>query len=95
MESHTQNILSWKGPTRILKSNSQGNGPTQGPTLRAWQYQHHALTNTQTQDKINLFKVSMLDKTGQMETLLLNQSKQRREQGFWRIKLLLRAKYDQ
>lgn len=43
----------------------------------------------------NEFKVSMLDKTGQMETLLLNQSKQRREQGFWRIKLLIRAKYDQ
>lgn len=43
----------------------------------------------------NEFKVSMLDKTGQMETLRLNQSKQRREQGFWRIKLFLRAKYEQ
>lgn len=37
----------------------------------------------------------MLDKTGQMETLLLSQSKQRREQGFWTLKLLLRGKYDQ
>lgn len=43
----------------------------------------------------NEFKFSMLDKTGQMGTLLLSQSKQRREQGFWRVKLLLRAKYDQ
>lgn len=88
-----QNILSWKDPQGSLNPTPKwmahaGMDPETLAVSAPCSAQHSA-------PRQNEFKVSMLDKTGQMETLLLNQSKQRREQGFWRIKLFLRAKYDQ